>query len=92
MNFSDPSWRVATGGIKHGDFVTFGEAFVKLISWYFACIWRSSFALRDYGVMSPPTRFATTAGQGKANFGFWILDFGFWIVDGGLKTMLNVGF
>ena len=33
MDFSDPSWRVATGGVKHGNFVTFGEAFVKLISW-----------------------------------------------------------
>ncbi len=29
MDFSDPSWWVATGGVKHGDFVTFGEAFVK---------------------------------------------------------------
>ena len=24
----------------------------------------------------PPTRFAATAGQGKANFGFWIVDCG----------------
>ena len=29
VDFSDPSWWVATGGVKHGDFVTFGEAFVK---------------------------------------------------------------
>lgn len=29
MNFSDPSWWVATGGVEHGNFVTFGEAFVK---------------------------------------------------------------
>jgi hypothetical protein len=29
VNFSDPSWRFATGGVKHRDFVTFGEAFVK---------------------------------------------------------------
>ena len=29
MDFSDPSWRVATGGVRHGNFVTFGEAFVK---------------------------------------------------------------
>ena len=28
MDFSDPSRWVATGGIEHGDFVTFGEAFV----------------------------------------------------------------
>ena len=28
MDFSDPSWWVATRGVKHGDFVTFGEAFV----------------------------------------------------------------
>jgi hypothetical protein len=33
VNFSDPSWWVATGGVEHGNFVTFGEAFVKLISW-----------------------------------------------------------
>jgi hypothetical protein len=41
--------------------------------------WRSSFALCGYGVMSPPSRFAATAGQGKANFGFYfdiLLDFG----------------
>jgi len=31
VDFSDPSWWVATGGVKHGDFVTFGEAFVKTI-------------------------------------------------------------
>ncbi len=29
MDFSDPIWWVATGGVKHSDFVTFGEAFVK---------------------------------------------------------------
>jgi hypothetical protein len=29
VNFSDPSWSVATGGVEHGNFVTFGEAFVK---------------------------------------------------------------
>ena len=29
MDFSDPSWWVATGGVEHSDFVTFGEAFVK---------------------------------------------------------------
>jgi hypothetical protein len=29
VDFSEPSGWVATGGIKHGDFVTFGEAFVK---------------------------------------------------------------
>jgi hypothetical protein len=29
VNFSDPSGWVATGGVKPGDFVTFGEALVK---------------------------------------------------------------
>ncbi len=29
MDFSEPSGWVATGGIKHRDLVTFGEAFVK---------------------------------------------------------------
>jgi hypothetical protein len=29
VDFSDPIWWVATGGVEHGDFVTFGEAFVK---------------------------------------------------------------
>ena len=33
--------------------------------------------------MSPPSRFAATAGQGKANFGFWIVDCEFWMVDWG---------
>ena len=31
VDFSDPSWWVATGGVEHGNFVTFGEAFVKPI-------------------------------------------------------------
>jgi hypothetical protein len=93
VNFSDPSWWVATGGVKHGDFVAFCEAFVDPIlhnlrafgpgqpdAWrYRVRSWRRNQAVRS---KSSGAFILSEKAEGRGkNGGWWILNFEFWMVD-----------